>query len=165
MDSKNGWDSRKESTDNRDAWGAHVGPWMNEPDRVEWRTATGHVGLIVRQMHSGHLCGYVGVEPGHPWHGKADGDAYALDVSVHGGVTYGAECTGRVCHVPAPGEPEHLWWIGFDAAHDMDVRPFDSFGASLGIFRMGDGAGEYRTIHYMRGEVERLAKQAAEATS
>src|SRR5438270_834768 len=83
------------------------GPWDNEPDRAEFK----HLGfpcLLVRQSQSGHWCGYVAVPPGHPWHGLEDYAAYRLDVEVHGGITYGNKCAGKVCHVPAPGEPDDV---------------------------------------------------------
>jgi hypothetical protein len=59
------------------------GPWDNEPDRIEFEHA-GFPCLITRQA-LGHLCGYVAVPPGHKAHGR---DYDALDVSVHGGLTY-----------------------------------------------------------------------------
>jgi hypothetical protein len=52
----------------REQWGE--GPWQSEPDLVEWRdAATGYPCLIVRGS-MGALCGYVGLPPGHPLHGK-----------------------------------------------------------------------------------------------
>lgn len=133
-----------------------TGPWTHEPDRVEWR-AHGFPCLIVRQPSSGHLCGYVGVEPGHPWHGVGF-DSYDTAVeypSVHGGITYSAECHGNVCHVARPGEPEHVFWQGFDARHAWDLSPRD----------LTDGWSShdqtYRTVEYMVEQCEQLAAQAA----
>ncbi len=48
------------------------GPWVNEPDRVEWSRA-GLPCLMLRNR-SGAWCGYVAVPPGHPLHGLAYGD-------------------------------------------------------------------------------------------
>lgn len=43
------------------------GPWDDEPDRLEWRDeATGLPSLVVRNVTTGSLCGYVGVHTGHP---------------------------------------------------------------------------------------------------
>lgn len=128
-----------------------AGPWVDEPDRVEWR-AHGHVCLIVRGPH-GSLCGYVGVTPGHPWHGKPLAEVEE-SVDAHGGLTYAAECQGNICHVPAPGEPEHLYWLGFDCGHAGDFVPVL---ARLGCAFHDD---QYRTVEYVRAAVERLAVQA-----
>lgn len=52
-------------------WGD--GPWVQEPDRVEWvDEETGYQCLARRTKHTGTWCGYVGVPPGHPWFGKTD---------------------------------------------------------------------------------------------
>lgn len=97
-----------------------AGEWDKEPDLVEWRDeATGYPCLVVRGP-MGALCGYVGVPAGHPAHGK---DYDSVEVSAHGGLTYGASCAGNICHVPQPGEEDHVWWLGFDCAHAFDVAP------------------------------------------
>ena len=138
-----------------------AGPWVDEPDRVEWRHE-GFACLMVRQQEAGHWCGYVGVPPGHPWHGKRDVD---IDARVHGGVTYGEPCDGLVCHVPEPGEPEHLWWVGFDCSHAFDLRPRDE-----AVWRKLRGWRPsmltrclYRDQAYVQVNVEELAEQAKEA--
>jgi hypothetical protein len=161
------------------------GPWDAEPDKLQWRTEAGLPGLIVRGP-MGNLCGYVGVVEGHPCFGRdycrdyergADGETDyekplpnpVIDLQVHGGITYGAACAGHICHVPEPGESDHVWWLGFDAGHSGDFSPGM---ASLlrEAWRPGDGArrdtpesrGEtYRDVIYMRGEVEQLAEQLA----
>lgn len=124
------------------------GPWDDEPDRIEWRTAAGLPGLIVRNR-AGALCGYAAVSPGHPLHGKDDSEP---DVSVHGGLTYADACQGSICHVPAPGEPDDVWWFGFDCAHCGDLIPIDADP------RYFSGA-TYRNTAYVRREVESLAAQ------
>jgi hypothetical protein len=95
------------------------GPWDQEPDRVEWRHAALPC-LIVRSRTTGALCGYVGLPPGHPHHGAAYED---VDVFVHGGLTYSNACAGGICHLPQPGEPADVWWLGFDCAHADDLMP------------------------------------------
>jgi hypothetical protein len=134
-------------------WGH--GPWQHEPDRIEWR----HLGLpclIARNSGGGNLCGYVGVPPGHPWHGKDYSDLDNVD--VHGGLTYSRGCAevGAVCHVPAPGEPDGIWWLGFDCAHSGDSRP-----GWADHFKFQEEYSVYRDVEYVRREVERLAEQAA----
>lgn len=147
----------------RAKWGA--GPWTNEPDRVEWTTRAGLPAIALRQPRSGHWCGYVGVAPGHRWHG-VDLQSYPEGVEVpdaHGGITYNEHCVGAVCHVPQPGEPDDLWWIGFDCAHAGDRTP--GSGTNIARIFLDDEAdarfgGVYRTIDFVQKQCERLAKQA-----
>lgn len=133
----------------------------------------------------GPWCGYVGVPPGHPWHGA---DARSLDVWIHGGLNYSASCDvdmpieDGICHVPAPGRPGDVWWLGFDCGHWCDGHWCDGSPAmdallariapeldieyrklmdSLGIDAPRTGI--YRTVSYVRAEVERLARQVYRA--
>ncbi|HMJ16592.1 MAG TPA: hypothetical protein VK524_34495 [Polyangiaceae bacterium] len=133
------------------------GPWQEEPDRVEWRHA-GFPCLIVRADVTGALCGYVGLPEGHPWF---EADIHEIDVSVHGGLTYGAACQGHICHAPREGESDNVFWIGFDCSHAFDVSPkFVHLG-----FRSSLLNGTYRGVRYVMHEVEELANQALEARS
>jgi hypothetical protein len=141
-----------------DRTGWDKGPWDDEPDRVEWRTAAGLPGLALR-ARSGNWCGYVAVPPGHPAHGAQYSD---LDVEVHGGLTYANRCAGRICHVPEPGEPDDVYWLGFDCAHAWDIRPADdAFWRKRGEEPMRFDGSTYRTIAYVRAECESLARQLA----
>lgn len=149
-------------------WGD--GPWTDEPDRVEW-THAGLPCLALRGPH-GHWCGYAAVPPGHPLHGK---DYDTPDVDVHGGLTYAGKCSGRICHVPQPGESDDVFWFGFDCGHAGDFMP--GMAALLRTFKIPDRlnqpydhaaalAGEwwvdkYRTLDYVQAEVNRLAEQLA----
>lgn len=129
----------------RTGWSA--GPWDSEPDRLEWR-AHGMPCLIARN-ELGALCGYVAVPPGHPLHGA---DLLALDgLRVHGGVTYVGPCARMICHVAETGEPDDVWWVGFDACHAFDAWPA----------LLMSGPVEYRSIDYMREQTESLASQLA----
>jgi hypothetical protein len=140
------------------------GPWDNEPDKAQWiDEATGLDCLIVRN-HFGGLCGYVGVQPGHEWHGVEYG---VPDVDVHGGLTFadlcqeGAEDGPGVCHIPEPGRPANVWWLGFDCGHYMDIQP----AMIEEDFPYGDMWGlkpAYRTFEYVQQECAGLAKQVAE---
>ena len=133
------------------------GPWDHEPeDRIEWRGEHGRPCLMVRSP-MGAWCGYVAVEPGHPWHGKAHTEL--PEVEAHGGLSYHGPCVegGAICHVPADGEPDDVWWLGFDCAHSWDVVP------SMAGFASADSS--YRDITEVRYEVERLADQAHEAVT
>lgn len=146
------------ATETRDVdktgWG--VGPWTDEPDRVEWR----HKGVpcIMRRHPSlGHWCGYVAVSSEHPW-AKAP-DIYEVNADAHGGITYGPhECDKEmgVCHEPEEGETEDVRWVGFDCAHVGDYSP-GSHG-----YRFGNET--YKTVEYVKAQVEDLAEQALRAT-
>lgn len=140
-----------------DRTGWPSGPWDGEPDRVEWYVDDVPC-LITRNPNLGHLCGYVAVPPGHPWHGKGYDD---IDVGVHGGLTYADLCAPDigVCHVPRPGEPEDVWWVGFDLAHYGDLSPvMVMFERKVGF---GPFPGEwYKDVSYVTRQCEDLARQA-----
>lgn len=138
------------------------GAWDDEPDKEQWADPeTGLPCLIVRGR-AGAWCGYVGVPPNHPWYRQ---DYYDIaEVDIHGGLTYsdlcmeGSESTS-ICHIPGPGEPDHVWWLGFDAAHAWDLVPaYVLKGLTM------PGA-TYRNAEYMRRECARLAAQIDEAQS
>ncbi len=134
----------------KSGWGP--GPWQAEPDHAEFR----HRGLacLIHRNQWGVWCGYVGAPPGHPWHG---GGYDEVPADVHGGLTYSSACAGDICHVPLPGEPDDVWWLGFDCGHAGDLTPYYR---SLG-FPFGDEL--YRDEAYVRREVARLADQALAA--
>lgn len=137
------------------------GPWKGvEPDKIQYPDpATGLPCLIVRNRF-GALCGYVGVAEGHPWFGKPYSDP-AVDVEVHGGLTFADSCDPDapeqhgICHIPGPGEPDHVWWFGFDCAHYRDYTP----GLSKGEWDV------YRTVDYVKHENARLAEQLVTAAA
>lgn len=128
------------------------GPWVEEPDRLEWKSAQGLPCLIVRNPRLGVLCGYVAVPPEHPMHGC--GLAETHDLRVHGGVTYAEACQGDICHVPEPGEPDDVWWLGFDAGHAFDEQPLIA-KVSPALRSLAT----YRDVAYMRAQCESLAEQ------
>jgi hypothetical protein len=115
-------------------------------------------GLIVRNR-SGALCGYVGVGSDHPlFEVKYDRMA---QFDVHGGLTYSDHCQGGICHVPDPGEPDNIWWLGFDCGHGGDLIPaYRSITATRGLFN-----GTYRNVDYVRAQCESLAEQLVEVAS
>lgn len=85
----------------REKWGD--GPWLTEPDLVEWRMADAPYPLLTRRGGTGALCGYVGVPPEHPLHGKPPVP----------GTNYAGPCDEF--RTPT-GEPPTCWWFGFDCA-------------------------------------------------
>lgn len=137
------------------------GEWHSEPDRIEFK----HAGFDCLIQRGGLLawCGYVGVPPGHPFHGKDYADKWDDEyqeiieagppVDVHGGLTYADGCGGAICHKAAPGEPDELWWFGFDCAHSWDLVP-STHSQGFGV-----GGEVYRNIAYVRKETESLAEQ------
>lgn len=139
-------------------WGD--GPWLTEPDREEWRHESGLPMLAVRGPH-GAWCGYVGVPPGHPWHGR---DPFDLGVDVHGGLNYASTCIGVICHQPLPGEPDNVWWLGFDCSHTFDLAPeTEALVRKVTDWFRGTRGGHYWTLDEVREEVSRLAEQVIAA--
>lgn len=158
-------ETREYTTIDRAALGWPSGEWDSEPDKVQWQDdATGLPCLAVRHGTSGHWCGYVGVSPSHPFHGK-DYDEVGLD--AHGGLTFSDSCQASeteetgVCHVPGDGETDHVWWFGFDCAHAWDNRPQDfvnehKYGG--GIWRVGADT-SYKTLDFVKRQCKALAGQ------
>lgn len=124
-----------------------TGPWVDEPDKIQWvDNATGLDCLMLRN-HMGNWCGYVGVPKDHPLYDKDYdqccqpedcedwSDCYDKGhltpnraVEVHGGLTFADFCSpgepvDGICHVAAEGREEKVWWLGFDCGHGMDLSP------------------------------------------
>lgn len=149
-------------TKDKSKWGD--GPWQAEPDKRQWQDpATGLPCLIVR--NHGAWCGYVGVPPTHPAYGNGYDDVGDLD--VHGGLTFAGPCSPgpedrTICHKPALGEDDDVWWLGFDCNHAFDLDPerrahnphWPSFPEDV-----------YRDIKYVTNEVTSLAAQLANAAA
>lgn len=149
------------------------GPWHDEPDHVDFESSG--FPCILHRGPQGAWCGYVAVPPGHPWHGKDYDDCRVGEddwPSVHGGLTYANACHGAVCHVAKPGEPEDVWWLGFDCNHSEDVSLSDFYfdikfrnDPNWPRRATSSSYGEsYKTVEYVRAETERLARQAREVS-
>lgn len=151
----------------RSEWGS--GPWDNEPDRLDFE----HAGFacLLHRGPCGHWCGYVGVPEGHPYFGKSYDD---VPVDAHGGLTYSEKCAGHICHVPKPGMPDVVWWLGFDCAHSGDYTPSngrywgtgypwpsEKYDHANAMSVIDWHVEKYRTIDYVRAETQRLAEQLA----
>jgi hypothetical protein len=155
------------TTTDKSTWGD--GPWQQEPDKEQFTDEVTGLPCLIKRNHFGALCGYVGVAEGHPWFGKGYDDVGA---DVHGGLTYDGFCqegddeAHTICHVPGPGEPDRVWWLGFDAGHAWDISPGmvahlkGSGGGGVGNGEFGE---TYRTIAYMKAECASLAEQAQAA--
>ena len=146
-------------------WGD--GPWVDEPDKVQWQDKATGLPCLARRGQFGGLCGYVGVSPGHPAYGKRYNDVY---VDVHGGLTYAAKCSHgeedkSICHIPGDGEPDDVWWLGFDCGHYMDFSPglVPVDHPTLGLGKLSSFEKlEYRTLDFVQNECRRLAKQLSD---
>lgn len=142
------------------------GPWDDEPDKVQWIDPDSDLDCLALRNRLGVWCGYVGLPPGHPLHGQAvDED----DFDVHGGVTFrGSLCDEEapeghgICHVPLPGRPADVWWVGFDCGHAFDVMPaFMEYEKGTGHEPLWPRS-VYRDLGYVKGETARLARQLAD---
>ena len=131
-------------------------PWESEPDDAEWvDEPTKYKCRIVRNEHTGTLCGYVGIPRGHRMYGMTYQEAERDDNNfhVHGGLTYSGG-------MREPFDDYH--YFGFDTAHAGDLSPRVVL-SMLKWLKEGDGAlgfyeGEtYRTWDYVRREVKVLA--------
>ena len=150
------------------------GPWTYEPDRVDFE----HLGLpcLALRNSMGGWCGYVGVPPGHPMHRfeynqclQSCEEPYCEHspdclVSAHGGLTYSGACSGVICHVPKPGEPDDVWWFGFDCGHSGDLLP-SMIRLQRRVEKEMDIHLEYvlretyRDLPYVEQEIRQLAEQ------
>ena len=138
------------------------GEWDNEPDKVQWSDdATGYPCLIVRGP-LGALCGYVGVPEGHPAFEAKYSD---VNVDTHGDLSFSDFCAhgdeeDSICHIPGPGEPDRVWWLGFDCGHNGDISPAPRFyQRELREWQT------YRNLGYVQETVKQLAAQLhAQAT-
>lgn len=155
-------ETKQYTTIDRSKWPS--GPWDSEPDKVQWPdAATGLPCLAVRSPRYGHWCGYVGVAPGHPLHGSGyDSSDATSRLQAHGGLTFANSCEPReteaegICHVAAPGEPDNVWWFGFDCAHFQDLQP--AMQIAVPGFPVYEGS-IYRTLDYVRENCASLAQQ------
>lgn len=69
-----------------------------------------------------------------------------------------------ICHVPEPGQPKNVWWLGFDCAHSGDLSPkmrMHLAGMPRSSYRDSE---KYRDRAYVEGEVKDLAAQLAAVT-
>lgn len=151
------------------------GPWDDEPDKVQWVDADTGLDCLAVRNHLGAWCGYVGVPKGHRFHGL-DHDKIEGYVSVHGGLTFADACDENaeeghgICHIPLPGRPDDVWWLGFDCGHFMDLQPVFAarerklFGGGRPE-AYGVAAPVYRTLDYVQAECAHLADQLSERSN
>jgi hypothetical protein len=138
------------------------GPWRDEPDKVQWQDEATGLPCLINRGPAGAWCGYVGVNSRHPYYEK---DYDAVDVEVHGGLTFSSKCQhpeggqslacNTICHIVEPDEDDDVWWLGFDCYHAWDHAPGTSW-------RPREIHDVYRDQAYVTEQVERLAKQLKE---
>ena len=126
-------------------------PWESEPDEANWVDVdTGYKCRIVRNEHTGTLCGYVGVPREHRLYGMDCQDAEKnYPFYVHGWLTFSG----------AMGEGDVYHYFGFDTAHAGDLSP----ALVLAMMQWYEGGPirdeTYRTFEYVKREVDVLAWQ------
>jgi hypothetical protein len=112
--------------------------------------------------------------------GERYDSALAIDVDVHGGLTFSDKCDEHatedhgICHVPEEGREHDIWWLGFDCAHMLDVTPgLDARTREMAKEMPGFVADvpnsplfhrTYKDVAYVEAEVRSLAQQAKAAT-
>ena len=142
---------------NKKNWPA--GPWHDEPDILGWTDPESELFCLILRCPGGHLCGYVGVQEGHPAFNKHYDDL--PDFEVHGGLTF----AGTKILIF-----ENMWWIGFDCAHAGDYIPGtidNPARALLGelankLLEDPSNSDVYRNERYVRNEILKLAKELKE---
>lgn len=88
-------------------------------------------------------------------------------LSAHGGITFADFCADStneaelICHVPGPGEPDRVWWFGFDCGHAGDLAPemqarHPDLYTDIWRSRMNE---TYRDVPYVEDECASLAAQ------
>lgn len=137
------------------------GRWIKEVDRRQWFCLARLPCLIVRHPDLGHLSGYVGVPPSHPYHRRPvdcncrtkNGELVTVSkvIGHHSReITY-ADIDGSGRHPISfefeEWDEQNLWLFGFDCAATGEIAP------ALGS-RSGD---EYRHLGYVTFETVRLA--------
>ncbi len=151
------------------------GPWHVEPDALSYETRDGLPAVAIRTDVIGVWCGYVGVPLDHPWaqlpfrpppqlpelaalYRDREPRREYPDASVHGGITFAGAATDPIALTV--GElAACFYWVGFDCSHAWDVSP--GLPALARLARIPSM--EYRTLNFVRAEIDRLSEQAAAA--
>jgi hypothetical protein len=148
------------------------GPWKTECDKEQWVDEATGLPCLIKRNGFGALCGYVGVSEGHPWFEKEYDDVEPAP-DVHGSLTYSDFCQEgdddghTICHIVDPGEPDRVWWVGFDCSHHCDYEPAREVFNPARDFLEGYSACDqvYRDRAYVKDQCARLAAQAAKAAT
>ena len=99
------------------------------------------------------------------------------DIDAHGGLTFSSFCAEdekehAICHLPAPGEADKVWWFGFDCAHAGDLMPaLDAKLKQTGISLASEAVRQmmrcdtYRNLAYVQNQCAQIAQQLVKVTS
>lgn len=167
---------------NTDKMSWRSGEWTQEPDKIQWIDKKSELPcVILRHSSRGHLCGYVGISPNHPFYsagysscGYSECEENWCDlapervINVRGGLTFSGSSTDLnteernaqdgfgISWLNEDGSlMENIQWFGFDCAHGWDVLP----GMSRFDFDLGGTKRSYKNIRYLMKECTRLAHQ------
>ena len=69
-----------EQTKDKSGWPA--GPWQSEPDKMQFPDPETKLPCLVVRGPFGALCGYVGIPPSHPLHGRSYSDVVKVSDEV-----------------------------------------------------------------------------------
>lgn len=135
------------------------GPWTKEPDLAYWNEFICFSPcLILRHPKAGHLNGYVGVPPLHPWF-EVPYMELDLHYLVHTmGLTYsnyGSNFKDVLAPYPSLAAifRADYWWLGFSCSHVGDMPP--EYATKKRLY--GE---KYRSFSYVKKECTLLARQA-----
>jgi len=129
-------------------------PWETEPSYADWVDAqTKYKCRILRNDHTGTLCGYVGVPRGHKMYEVRYQELEKqYSIPVHGGLTY----SGGIADAD-----DGYHYFGFDTAHGGDFCPV--LAVHMLEWAMTEGVVShykdetYRTWDYVVRDVNMLA--------
>ena len=139
------------------------GLWKQEPDKIQWTDPATQMPCLMVRNKSGVWCGYAAVAEGHPWfalrctESRGDGSEYSPEdqIDIHGGLSFSNFCQEDkehgICHIPEPGQPDRVWWFGFDCAHGGDLLPTRPYPCEV-----------YRDMEYVKEQVTYLALQLSQ---
>lgn len=136
------------------------GPWHAEQDERVFESF-GFACKVLRNAN-GNWCGYVRIPEGHPWHRLPYDKLNALNLEVHGGLTFSSHGDWiKDGHATPTGAV--AWWIGFDTLHAWDLMMLMLVAPKLIPGFPKRPRGTYRTQSYVESETTKLAAQVAAA--
>jgi hypothetical protein len=144
------------------------GEWQDEPDLEIWDPGfPGIICMVKRAIHTGHLCGYVGIDNNKD---RTLILSSRHELWVYGGVTFKGGLND-LPHIlpncfPDSEDPwmESYYLLGFDGAHSGD---FCYLAKNLDVFNMPRYKIEttYKNWDFFRNECNQLALQIHNITN
>jgi hypothetical protein len=102
------------------------GPWMQEPDKEQFTDPATGLPCLIRRNMMGCLSVYVGVAPGHLCYQVSPDEEPLAYISADRQICFADSCSGDefgICHTVEPGEPDVVWWLGFDYGYAESLMP------------------------------------------